>query len=139
MFLFLKENLLKIILILVLLVTLVYVVKISSIPENILLFENEEFSIDTIAGLKLKETIPVTSNLGKRLSQEENNNLGERKYSLSLLGWNIKTITTNTIPTTKVIPLGNLVGVKLYTDGVLVVGVSEVKGEDNKIYNYTQG
>lgn len=134
MFLFLKENMLKIILILILLVILVYVINIASIPESIILFENEEFSLDIIAGLSLKETIPVTSNLGNKLSQEEKSNFGQKQYNLSLLGLNLKTITTNTIPTTKVIPLGNLVGLKLYTEGVLVVGMSEIKGEDNKIY-----
>ena len=30
--------------------------------------------------------------------------------------------------------MGNLVGLKLYTQGVLVVGMSQIEGEDNKIY-----
>ena len=34
-----------------------------------------------------------------------------------------------TIPETTVIPLGNLVGLKLYTNGVLVVGKSEINGQ----------
>lgn len=35
---------------------------------------------------------------------------------------------------TTVIPVGNIAGVKLYTSGVLVVGMSEIEGEDNKKY-----
>ena len=130
MFLFLKQNLFKIIIIFLLLVVLVYVSNISNIPESIILFENEDFNIDIIAGLKLEEAVPVTSNLGTKVS----NNLEGKQYNLSLLGLNLKTITTNTIPQTKVIPLGNLIGLKLYTKGVLVVGTSEIKGEDNKTY-----
>lgn len=131
MFLFLKENILKIILILVLLIMLVYVVSITSIPESIILFENEEFSVDMIAGIKLKETISVGSTLGTKLSTNINN---QKQYNLSLLGFNLKKITANIIENTKVVPLGNLVGLKLYTDGVLVVGMSEIRGKDNKIY-----
>ena len=51
-----------------------------------------------------------------------------------MFGINLKTIQANIIKKTKVIPLGCLVGLKLYTKGVLVVGVSEIKGEDNKVY-----
>ena len=130
MFLFLRENIFKVILILILLVILAYVVNIASIPESIILFENEDFSIDMIAGIKLEETISVGSNLGTKISNDYNN----KKYNLSLLGVNLKTITANVIEGTKVIPLGNLIGLKLYTDGVLVVGMSEIKGKDNKIY-----
>lgn len=130
MFLFFKENLFKIILILILLVILVYVTNITSIPESIILFENDEFNLDIIAGLKLEETIPVGSNLTKK----SQNDFGKKEYNISLLGLNVRTITTNTIPKTKVIPLGNLIGLKLYTEGVLVVGVSQIKGQDNKIY-----
>lgn len=129
MFLFLKENLFKIILILILLTILAYVVNITSIPESIILFENQEFSIDMIAGLKIEETVTVGVNLGKEVS---NNN--EKKYNLSLLGFNLKTITANVINDIKVVPVGSLAGLKLYTDGVLVVGTSEIKGEDDKIY-----
>lgn len=36
--------------------------------------------------------------------------------------------------TKKVYPIGRSIGLKLYTNGVLVVGMSEIKGEDGKIY-----
>lgn len=133
MFLFFKENLSKIIIISILLVMLAYVTNITSIPNSIILFENEEFSIDTIAGITLKEkasTIEASSELVKSYSKERTT----KTYNVSLLGVNLKTITTNTIPKTKVIPLGTIGGLKLYTEGVLVVGISEIKGEDNKIY-----
>lgn len=42
---------------------------------------------------------------------------------------NVSNITVNVIPKTTVIPLGNSIGLKLYTQGVLVVGMSEIEGE----------
>jgi len=34
----------------------------------------------------------------------------------------------------EVIPVGEVVGIKLYTSGVLVVGTSSIQGEDGKVY-----
>ena len=42
---------------------------------------------------------------------------------------NVSNVTVNVIPKTTVIPLGNTIGLKLYTEGVLVVGMSEIEGE----------
>ena len=41
----------------------------------------------------------------------------------------VKKIEVDTIPKAYVIPLGNSVGLKLYTSGVLVVGMTEVEGK----------
>lgn len=41
---------------------------------------------------------------------------------------NVSNLTVNVIPKTTVIPLGNTIGLKLYTQGVLVVGMSEIEG-----------
>ena len=134
MFLFIKENLFQTILIISLLILLAYVTNITSIPNSIILFQNEELNFKTIAGITIEETIPVgvapkgdtqTSNIQPQTS---------KTYNLSLLGFNIKKIQANIIQDRKVIPLGNLVGLKLYTQGVLVVGMSQIEGEDKKIY-----
>ena len=135
MFIFLKENLFQVILILMLVVILAYVVNITSIPGSVILFNNQEFNIDTIAGIKLEEqkddnVIQTSSKLGN--SYLDGN--VTRIYNLSLLGLNLKTVTANVINNIKVVPVGTLAGLKLYTEGVLVVGMSEIKGEDNKIY-----
>lgn len=42
---------------------------------------------------------------------------------------NVSNVTLNVIPKTTVIPLGNTIGLKLYTEGVLVVGMSEIEGK----------
>ena len=46
----------------------------------------------------------------------------------------LKQIKVDVLPKISVIPVGNIAGVKLYTDGVLVVGMSEIEGVDNKKY-----
>lgn len=130
MFLFSKKIFKYIIYILILLVILVYVINISYIPDSIVLFENDSMNLNPILGVKLEESIEVASNLDKEIT----NNSQTKQYKLSLLGLNLKTITTHLFSTVKVIPLGNLVGLKLYTKGVLVVGTSEIKGVDNKVY-----
>ena len=133
---FIKKNCIYLIIIFLLLITLVYVVNITSIPESLILFENEKLNLNPILGVKIEETIQVGANIGERNYSSNKFPSSSKKiqYNLSLLGINLKTITTNIIPTTKVIPLGSLVGLKLYTKGVLVVGMNEIKGEDKKIY-----
>lgn len=149
MFFYLKENLFPIILILILLVILAYVTNISSIPDSIILFQNDEFSMQTIAGIKIEEqintveneeTVQASTELGKNKSvgndtidvSKYNDNI--KTYDVSLLGVKLKTVTANVVENRKVIPLGNLAGIKLYTQGVLVVGMSQIEGEDNKVY-----
>lgn len=144
MFLFLKENLFQLIFILVLLVVLAYTTNITSIPDSVILFQGEIFTYDTIAGVKIEEkinkeenekTVQASTELISTSASEDNDAYSNTKtYNLSLLGINLKTVKANFIEKRKVIPLGNLVGLKLYTQGVLVVGMSQIEGEDKKIY-----
>lgn len=135
---FLKKNYMYIILIFLLLIILAYTVNITSIPESLILFQNEELKMKSILGVKLEESIQVGAEVASQDSLANANKVTsqfqEKKYNLSLFGINLKTISANIIQNTRVVPLGNLVGLKLYTKGVLVVGMSEIKGEDNKIY-----
>jgi len=128
---FVKRNLKYIICIILLLIILAYVVNITSIPESLILFKNEDLNFKSILGVKIEETLQAGANVKESSSDFQ---ISKREYNLKLLGFNLKTIKANIIPTTKVVPLGNIVGLKLYTKGVLVVGVSEIKGEDNKVY-----
>lgn len=47
---------------------------------------------------------------------------------------NNQTIPVNSIQNIKVIPSGGLAGIKMYVQGVLVVGYSDVVGIDGNIY-----
>lgn len=107
-----------------------YVIAIEKIPSDITIFEGEEINLKTVLGLSLKsdqETIETISN--------DNVKVGTTKLKLSLFDKiPIKDVEINTLPKTKVIPVGNIAGLKLYTNGVLVVGMSEIEGKDNKKY-----
>ena len=134
---FSKKNLILLFIIFLLLILLAYVTNITSIPDSVILFEDDELSLETIAGVKIQEKSNDAIEASTKLNDDKvsNNSLDNKKeYNLSLLGVNLKTITANIIPETRVVPLGDLVGLKLYTKGVLVVGISEIKGEDNKTY-----
>lgn len=61
-------------------------------------------------------------------------NVAERqKIAINLFNkFEVKQLSVDVIPRTTVIPVGNIAGLKLYTNGVLVVGMTEIQGVDNK-------
>lgn len=126
----------KILLISILLIIYVYTLIISYIPDNLVVFEGENLKINTILGIDLKakdnyETVLTSSNVNNKSIDQ----IGNTKLSVNLFKkFFIKDVNVSVIPKTKVIPLGNLAGVKLYTSGVLVVGMSEIEGVDNNKY-----
>mgnify|MGYP000033145716 FL=1 len=123
-------NIYIIILIAFLLVLLAYVSNITAIPKSVILFENEELNYKPILGVSIDKSKMVETST--TIATE--NSKKEEQYDVSLLGIKLKTVTANVIQNKKVIPLGNLAGLKLFTQGVLVVGISQIQGEDNKIY-----
>ena len=56
MFLNLKKFLIVVLIIVILLLILAYTVNINSIPDNIILFDGSELMLQTIAGIKIKQT-----------------------------------------------------------------------------------
>lgn len=129
----------KIFIISFLILVLIYVTNITSIPSNFILFEGESLKINTVLGVNIEnknvdelnyETVQTSSNISSDSAK-----IGKTNYKLNLFGGiPIKDITVNVIPRTSVVPLGNAVGLKLYTSGVLVVGMSEIEGIDNNKY-----
>ena len=126
----------KIIILILTLFTLVtiysYILVIDNLPSTITIFEGEEIKLNMLLGFKinkqeLEKTIETSSNL-------ENISIGSTNIKVSLLNKKVKDIKVDVLPKTKVIPVGSVAGVKLYTSGVLVVGMSEIEGIDEKIY-----
>lgn len=113
-------------LILILLITLVYVTNVTGIPRKIILFEGEELNLGEIFGItKTKKQVITTS-----LNNEDSNIVSEEKITLSLFNLiDLKDVNITTIEQTKVIPLGNTIGLKLYSSGVLVIGMTEIEGK----------
>lgn len=125
----------KILLILTLIIILVYLSNVTSIPDNLILMQGEELNIKTMFGLNLAnssgQTIEAMASDTEKISKE----VGKLDLSLNLGNFSLKDVTVNVIPNTVVIPGGEAIGLRLYTSGVLVVGMSEIVGTDNKSYS----
>lgn len=128
--------------ILLLLIIYIYVASISLLPNHIILFEGENLNIPILFGINvsqnsknkldygLTESIQTVTNL----NETQINQVGKIDISLNLFDKvPLKQIDVDIIKKTKVIPLGNAIGLKLYTKGVMVVGMSEVEDENKKM------
>ena len=128
-----KKFFLKLLLVFFLLVFYTYFLLIQSIPDKLVLFEGENINIKKLFGISIKqeneEILETSSN------SEITEKVGKKNLEVSLFDKvKLKTVEVNTLPKTTVIPVGNIAGLKLYTNGVLVVGMSEIEGKDNKKY-----
>ena len=121
----------KFFVILFLLVVYMYVCNISMLPNNIILMQGETLNLNTILGINVKSSdtaniVTASSNLSNSITQ----NTGKVDLELDLFNlFPVKDVTVNVIPKTKVVPLGKAIGMRLYTEGVLVVGMSEIEGK----------
>lgn len=107
-----------------LLIIYVYISYITLIPNNIVLFNDEEFIIRTMPAIDVTQTTMTSS---------DNSNITNVEFRLfgNVL---LKNTTITKIEKTKVVPVGKVIGLKLYTNGILVVGISEVEGKNNQSY-----
>ena len=130
------KKILKLILIItVLTIIYVYTITILNIPDNVIIFEGETIKVNSYLGFRMNpsenENIIETSSS----SSKTINNVGKTTMEVSLFdNIFIKNIDVDVLPRTKVIPVGNIAGVKLYTSGILVVGMTEIEGMDQKTY-----
>ena len=135
-----KKKIKPILLILFFLIIYIYTCNITLLPDRVIIFQGEELNFKTVYGLKINnkngnENLYTAMQTATNLSNKVSENIGTVNLSLDLFGTiPVKEIDVNILPRTTVVPLGNSVGLKLYTNGVLVVGMSEIKGEDNINY-----
>ena len=125
---------------LVLLIIYVYVASISLMPNSITLIQGEKLNILKLWGISLLQSSNSNPNIGNykfnktveasNLEENELKEVGKINLSINLFkNISLKDVSINVIPKTTVIPLGNAIGLKLYTEGVLVVGMSEIGGK----------
>ena len=114
-----------------LIIIYIYILVITNIPDNMIVFEGETIKVNNFLGFKIEnDTVEASSS-----SQTKLNNVGKTTMQVSLFdNIFIKNMEVDVLPRTKVIPNGNIAGVKLYTSGILVIGMSEIEGIDNKKY-----
>jgi len=116
----------KFLIIIFLCIILIYVTNITNIPTKVILFEKEELDLEQILGITLQEK----ENKVIQTVSKSSNNIESKTIQLKLFNLvNIKEVQVDTIKNVKVIPLGNTIGIKLYSDGVLVIGMTEIEGK----------
>lgn len=126
-----KKKIQMLLLVFLLLIIYVYVLLVTNIPNKLVIFEGEEISINLPIKINNKNILEVSSNSENKVSDKSTN----MKLSVKLLNQiSLKNVNVDVLPRTKVIPVGSVAGVKLYTNGVLVVGMSEIEGQDKKMY-----
>lgn len=129
-----RKTITMLLLVFFLIIAYLYVLSIDTLPNNLVVFEGENIALKTILGLNIKtdnDTVETVANSGQAITKKTG------KASLQVNLFNnipIKNVNVDILPKTQVIPIGSIAGVKLYTSGVLVVGMSEIEGDDNKIY-----
>ena len=116
----------KILFILILFIILIYVTNITGVPKSVVLFKGESLDLGTIFGIsQIREEVITASS-----SDENTNIVSEEKITLSLFNLlDVKDVNITTIEPTRVVPLGNTIGLKLYSSGVLVIGMTEIEGQ----------
>lgn len=125
----------------ILLIIYIYVVAITYMPNSILLIQGEELNLATLWGIETKEVSNSNPNIveyqkGKIINtssvvgESNTDKIGKIELSLNLFDTiPLKEVSVNILPKTTVVPLGNAIGLKLYTEGILIVGMTEVEGK----------
>lgn len=107
--------------ILFLLIIYMYISNVTLIPKQIVLLEGENYKIRTLLGIDVIQTSAVVS---------ENGNTSQ--VNLNMFGNTVKQINVTRLENVEVIPVGKIIGLKLYTNGVLIVGMSEIENVNHK-------
>ena len=134
-----KIKILLVLFILILIYT--YVASIALLPKSITLIQGENLNLASLWGIKIKEKNNSNPNIGEyskgkivQASTSTSTNslteVGKIDLSFNLFdSISLKEVSLNILPKLKVIPLGNAIGLKLYTEGVLIVGMTEIEGQ----------
>lgn len=107
--------------ILFLLIIYMYISNVTLIPKQIVLLEGENYKIRTLLGIDVIQTSAVVS---------ENGNTSQ--VNLNMFGNTVKQINVTRLENIEVIPVGKIIGLKLYTNGVLIVGMSEIENVNHQ-------
>ena len=130
------KNLFKmLLLVFFLLIIFIYILAFENIPNNLVLFEGEKISIGNFFGINVDDVNFDSVETASNVKNGVINKAGNTTLKVSLFNnIPIKDINVSVLPRTTVIPIGSVAGLKLYTSGVLVVGMSEIEGIDSRIY-----
>lgn len=111
------------IIIIFLFILYIYISNVTLIPKNIVLLEGEELNLKKMFGIQTVET-----------AKTSNNNYNVTNLEVSMFGsLPLKDVKVTVIDDIEVVPIGKIIGLKLYTNGVLVVGMSEIEDCNNNL------
>ena len=114
-----------------LIIVYAYALVIINLPDTLIVFEGENIKLNTLYGMDINlkdesyEAMLTSSTIGEATFNEK----GKTTLTASLFNLNIKEIEVSVLDKASVIPVGKIAGIKLYTKGVLVVGMSEIDGQ----------
>lgn len=110
-----------ILIIFILLIIYIYVSFITLIPDNIILLKGENLQVRSLPGIRFIYTASTS-----------NNNINTNNAEITLFeNIHLKNISITTMEDMEVVPVGKIIGLKLYTNGVLIVGMSEIEDKNN--------
>ena len=119
----------NIIIIFFMLLVYAYIVNIINIPDKYVITNYEDYNFYTMPGIVLEKVVETTGD-----NEVNSVNKQNIKYKYSLFGIkDIKETIVVKLEDIKLIPIGKLIGLKLYTNGVLVVGTSNIEDINNNI------
>ena len=99
-----------------------------NIPDNITVIENEEFNISDALGVNLYSIEESQTDMVMKSSANPH------KTQVKLLNIiPVKNTTINNVNRQYVVPGGELFGIKLYTDGVIIVDFEEIETENGMV------
>lgn len=120
------------------------------VPNHIYLFQNQDAKINLDVPLEgncveAKDVISITNDSRETISNQSfalnkpitvmASALGSYKAELKLFGlFHYKNIQFDVIEEAKVMPLGNAVGLYIQSDGIMVLGTSQIEGKDGFSY-----
>lgn len=101
----------------------------SILPDNIVIYDNESVSFNT--KLEISE---ASQNAVDSVSGSMSPPSGDYKSNLSIMGIiPVKSVNINKVKERYVVVSGDSFGIKIFTKGVMVVGMSDVKTKDGNI------
>ena len=100
-----------------------YIINIVNIPKKVYISNDDKFNINLMPGIEVEEIIETSNNGNSSLEKQE----------YSIFGIKIKDVLISKIEKVELSVLGNLIGMRLYTNGVLVVGTSNIEDINKEI------
>ena len=118
-----------------------YMIIYIFIPSKINVFEGEKVKISNVVPVSLSSNPQTEGIIEYDFSSDSlfGENCGSCKAFVSVAGIPVKEVSINVLPSNLVIPVGNVKGIVLNYDGVLVLGTGEFENENGEKVSPSKG